>query len=639
MSDEPNIVRYMRWLRDTGRFTAAQYDELWAWSVRDIEAFWQSIWDFFDVQASTRAECVLKGSSMPGASWFPGARLNYAEHVFRMADEQRPALIAINEQGTSDPWSWSRLRSETGAFAAYLRRIGIQPGDCIVGYLPNAPEALVAFLAASSLGATWSACNLDVAVAGVLSRFRQLEPKLLIAANGCRYGGREHDRRQAIQELQRELPSLKSTVVVPFLKSETGEVTWQAAIAQDAPLEFAQLPFDHPLWVLFSSGTTGAPKGIVHGHGGILLEQLKFLGLHMDLGPADRFLWHCSTSWVMWNVLVSGLLTGATIVLYDGSPNHPDAGRLWRIAEEHSLTVLGLSPAYLQLCAKDGIHPRANYQLSSLRSIGCTGAPIPLAAYQWVRDEVGENVPLHSVSGGTDVAGGFVGGCPTVPVYPGESSVRCLGAAVEAWNESGQRVVDEVGELVITRPMPSMPVFFWNDPDGRRYRDSYFDTYPGVWRHGDWVTVTARGSVIVHGRSDATLNRQGVRMGSAEIYQAVEALPEIQESLVVGVEQAEGRYWMPLFVHLKPGAELDEALRQRIVDAIRKAASPRHVPDEIIEVPGLPHTLTGKRLEVPVKRILLGTSATKALNLGAVDRPELIETFVQLAARRASQLK
>ncbi len=635
---EPNIVRYMQWLQTSRNVHAADYDELWQWSTTHLEDFWESIWSYFKVQASVPHEKVLIAQDVQSAKWFSGARLNYAEHVFRVADDNKPALLAIDEYGKREDWSWERLRRETGALAAYLRRLGVKPGDRVVGYLPNCPEAIVSFLAVSSVGAVWSACNQDVPVSGVLSRFRQLEPNVFIATNGCRYAGRDHDRLQAITEIQQELSTLKSTVIIPRLNAASSvhgsNVTWGEAIRENAELKFEQLPFDHPLWVLYSSGTTGAPKGIVHGHGGILIEQYKFSSFHLDLGPQDRFFWHCSTSWVMWNVLVSALLVGSTIILYDGSPNFPDAGRLWKITQDQSVTVLGLSPAYLQLCAKEGIRPRTTYDLSALRSVGCTGSPIPLAAYAWMRDEVGENIPLNSTSGGTDIGGGFVGGCPIVPTYPGENSVRCLGVAAAAWNEAGEPVIDEVGELVITKPMPSMPIYFWSDPDGMRYRDSYFDIFPGVWRHGDWVTVTQKGSVIVHGRSDATLNRHGVRLGSAEIYQSIEGLSEIQESLIVGIEQEGGKYWMPLFVHLCDGASLNDVIKNKIVDAIRKSASPRHVPDEIIQVEGFPHTLTGKRLEVPIKRILLGTPVEKALNLGAIDRPDLIEAFVKLASRQ-----
>jgi len=634
-----NITSFMSWLQETDRVTVGDYQGLWSWSVDHIEEFWQAIWDYFEVQATGAPEGVLTDSTMPGAIWFPGTKLSYAEHVFRMANDQRAALVAVDETGASEEWSWGRLRRETGAFAGYLRDVGVKKGDRVVGFIPNIPEAIVAFLAASSIGAVWSVCNQDVAVPGVLARFKQLEPTVMVASDGVRYGGRPHDRGNAISELQDNLPTLTSTVIVPRLglaatTPGTPQTTWQEAIANAAPLQPVAVPFDHPLWVLFSSGTTGPPKGIVHGHGGILLEQFKFLAFHLDLKPRDVFFWYCSTSWVMWNLVVSALLTGSKIVLYDGSPGIPHMGRLWDISAGHSVTVLGVSPAYLQSCAKDGVRPSATYDLAALRSIGCTGAPVPPSAYRWVSQEVGSEMPLYSLSGGTDVAGGFVAGAPILPIWAGENSGRCLGVAAEAWNDDGRPVAGEVGELVITKPMPSMPLHFWADPDGERYHDAYFDVFPGVWRHGDWITLTDRGSVVVHGRSDATLNRYGVRLGSSEIYQAVEMLPEIQESLVVGTELPDGGYWLALFVHPAEGVNLDEALAKRINTTIREQASPRHVPDDILEVAGLPHTLTGKRLEVPIKRILLGAPVSQVLNLSAVDRPELIEFFANLAATR-----
>lgn len=638
VAHDSNIVRYMSWLKHAGIAHANDYATLWNWSVRDPEAFWSSIVAFHSIGLPGGESPVLASREMPGARWFPNARVNYAEQVFRMANDSHPAMITHGEDGTDGVWSWQRLQHETAAFAHFLKTQGVVAGDCVVGYLPNIAETVVAFLAASSLGATWSACNLDVAVAGVLSRLQALHPKVLVAADGSRYAGHAHERSEALQAIRQGLPTLKATVVVPrlgiSLEPAPGQWTWRDAIAQSAPLTFVELPFDHPLWVLFSSGTTGAPKGLVHGHGGIVLEQLKFLGLHIDLRRGDRFFWYCSTSWVMWNIQVSGLLLGATIVLYDGSPVHPDAGALWRIADADDIDILGVSPAYLQASEKDKVKPRVGRSLRKLRSVGCTGSPIPQAAYDWVEAELGPHVPLNSISGGTDVASAFVGGCPILPVYPGENSARCLGVAAEAWSETGHPLVNEVGELVVTLPMPSMPLRFWNDTDGRRYREAYFEMFPGVWRHSDWVTLTPRGSVVVHGRSDATLNRQGVRLGSAEIYQAVEALPEIREALVVGVELPGGNYWMPLFVHLNEGSCIDAALKARIADAIRRSASPRHVPDEVIAVSGIPHTLTGKKLEVPIKRILLGAEVAAVINPNAVDRPELLRQFSELAISR-----
>ncbi|MFG1667751.1 acetoacetate--CoA ligase [Streptomyces sp. Y7] len=633
-----NLTKFARWLRTRRGIDVDDYQRLWQWSVRDLEGFWGALWEFFDISASAPPSAVLADRAMPGATWFPGSRLNYAEHVFRAADPERPALIAVDENGRRTDWSWAELRRRTAALAAHFRELGVRPGDRVVGYLPNIPQAVVAFLATASVGAVWSSCGQDFAPASAIDRFVQLEPVVLITADGYLYGGRRQDRRSALDELRTSLPTLRGTVLVDNLGlrydfTDT-TVAWEEATGSEAELACAPVAFDHPLWALFSSGTTGKPKGIVHGHGGILLEHLKFTVLHLDLRPGDRFLWYTTTSWMVWNVLVSGLLSGATIVLYDGSPAHPGTDRLWQVADDCEVSVLGVSAGYLLACEKSGVQPAAHYELAALRSVNSTGSPLPESGFRWVRDNVSAVVPVVSASGGTDTCSAFVGGAPWLPVRAGEIPAPCLGAAVAAWNEAGQPVVDQVGELVITEPMPSMPLHFWNDEDGARYRDAYFGTYPGVWRHGDWITVTSHGGIVVHGRSDATLNRMGVRLGSAEIYQAVESLPEVLESLVVGVEEPDGGYWMPMFVALAPDARLDDSLRARIEEAIRTQASPRHVPDEIVRVPAVPHTLTGKRLEVPVKKILLGTPAASAVNAGSVDQPELLALYAELAAER-----
>lgn len=632
-----NIAQFLAWLRSTGRADLADYEQLHAWSVTELEAFWHAVWDHANIRTDVPPNRVLASSEMPGTEWFPGTNLNYAEQVFA-SEGAGTAFIAVTET-SSTVWSWDRVHDEVAALTHHLReQVGVRPGDRVVGYLPNGAEALIAFLATAAIGAVWAVCNPDLSARSVLDRLAQLEPTVLVASESHRYAGKLHDRRAAVAEIQEGLPTLREVIVVPSAvtpwRSSPSISSWTEATSQPAELTFHRVPFDHPLWVLFSSGTTGTPKGIVHGHGGVVLEHHKYLALQFDLGPGDRYFWFATTSWVMWNLQVSGLLVGATIVLYDGSPTFGGSDRLWEVVEEQQVTVFGTSAGYLLTCAKEGSRPGRTRDLGSLRILGSTGSPLPASGYEWVRDAVSDDLPVISTSGGTDVATAFVGGSPLTPVVAGEISVSCLGAAVEAWDEHGRAVVDEVGELVVTRPMPSMPVAFWADPDGSRYRAAYFDTYPGVWRQGDWVTLTARGTVIVHGRSDATLNRMGVRLGSAEIYQAIEHLAEIHESLVVGVERPDGGYWLPLFVQLADGGEVNEQLERTVSDAIRRAASPRHVPDEIIAVSAIPHTLTGKKLEIPIKRILQGADPREVLNLGSVDQPGLIDEFVRLAEAR-----
>jgi len=620
-----------------------RYRDLHAWSVKDLGAFWGTVADFF--QLGLDGAEPLADERMPGASWFPGTRLNFADHALRPgADPARAgavAVTAVDESGETATLTWAQLRAQAGAFAGTLRGLGVQPGDRVVGYLPNIAETLVAFLASASIGAVWSACAQDYAAAGAATRFAQLAPVVLVAADGYRWNGRAIDRRAEVTELQRLLPSLRATVHVPHLGLEAppsgsagARLSWEQATSTAHPLRAEPVAFDAPLWVLFSSGTTGRPKGIVHGHGGIVLEHLKLHGLHNGLGPGQPLFWYTSTNWVMWNITAGALLAGAPVVLYDGSPTYPDPMRLWRIAADHRAAVLGVSPGYLTASGKAGLHPGAELDLSALRTVGVTGAPLTAGPYYWVRDRVGPHVQTASSSGGTDVASGFAGSTPVTPVWPGELSGPLLGVALESWDDHGQPRTGQVGELVITRPMPSMPLRFWDDPDGQRYRDAYFAPWPGTWRHGDWAEITAHGGVIISGRSDATLNRNGVRLGSADIYTVIEALPEISDSLVIGAELGDGDYWLVLFVVLADGTGLTAELAEQIKSRIRTQTSPRHVPDDVIAVPALPHTRTGKRLEVPVKRLIQGHPLDAVAGADAVDNFPALAHFTGYAGGR-----
>ncbi|MCB5182953.1 acetoacetate--CoA ligase [Streptomyces antimicrobicus] len=635
------VTRFQAWAAEHhGAPADGGYPALHRWSVEELDTFWRAVADWFDVRFTTPYEQVLADRSMPGAQWFTGATLNYAEHALRAGEDPAraadPALLCVDETHEIVPVTWAELRRQVGALAAELRALGVRPGDRVSGYLPNIAEGVVALLATAAVGGVWTSCAPDFGARSVLDRFQQVEPVVLFTVDGYRYGGKEHDRREVVAELRRDLPSLRAVVHIPLLGTPApeGALTWSDLVAGDAEPVFEAVPFDHPLWVLYSSGTTGLPKAIVQSQGGILVEHLKQLGLHCDLGPGDRFFWYTSTGWMMWNFLVSGLLTGTTVVLYDGSPGHPDTAAQWRIAERTRATLYGTSAAYVMACKKAEVHPGRDFDLSSVKCVATTGSPLPPDGFRWLHDEVADDLWIASVSGGTDVCSCFAGCVPTLPVHIGELQAASLAVDLQSWDPSGKPLTGEVGELVVTNPMPSMPVRFWNDPDGSRYRESYFEMFPGVWRHGDWITLTDRGSVVIHGRSDSTLNRQGVRMGSADIYEAVERLPEIKESLVIGLEEPDGGYWMPLFVQLAPGATLDQALLDRIKSTIRTELSPRHVPDEVIEVPGIPHTLTGKRIEVPVKRLLQGTPLAKAVNPGSVDNLDLLHFYEELARSR-----
>jgi acetoacetyl-CoA synthetase len=616
-----------RFARAVGR--EGPYEELWRWSVDDLEGFWSAVWDFFDVQASQPYERVLGRREMPGAQWFPGARLSYAEHFFRDRDDDAVAIRHAGELRELSQWTWGELRDQTARMASGLRRLGVGPGDRVAAYMPNVPETIAAFLASAAIGAIWSSAAPEFGARSVIDRFGQIEPKVLLGVDGYRYGGRDFDRTTVVQEIAGEIGA--EAIRFGYLDG-TG---WPADLLADPePLSFEQLPFDHPLWVLYSSGTTGLPKAIVHGQGAILLEHLKHLRLHLDAQEGDRLFWFTTTGWMMWNFLVGALLTPASIVLYDGSPATPDLGALWDLAERTGMTAFGTSASYIASCMKAGVEPRAGRDLSALRGVGSTGSPLSPEGFDWVYEHVGADTWLFSMSGGSDLCTAFVGGVPTLAVHEGELQARSLGAKVEAFDEDGSSLVGEVGELVLTEPMPSMPIGFWGDRDGSRLRDSYFSTYPGVWRHGDWIEITPRGSAIIYGRSDSTINRGGIRMGTSEIYRAVLAVDEVVDALVVDVDRSPTHPdgWMPLFVVLREDASLDEDLVKRIKARVREDCSPRHVPNEVHAIAEVPRTLSGKALEVPVKRILMGQPPDTAASRESLANPAALDYFVELAA-------
>lgn len=612
------------------------YSELWQWSVDNLPAFWEGIWDYFDVMADGERQPVLTTQAMPGARWYPNARLNYAEHIFRMATGDRPALIARSEGEPVRVMGWKELQDTTAALAAQLRRLGVQPGDRVASYLPNRVETVAAFLACASIGAIWSSCAPDMGVSVVLDRLQQIEPVVLFATGSYSYNGKLHDRSGAVSQLLEALPSVRAVVHVPGPGADQtmpwpNRLEWSEATCEPAEPNYTRLPFEHPLWIVYSSGTTGLPKAMVHSHGGIVLTHLKTMALQHDLRPGDRLMFLGSTGWIVWNLQVGALLTGASVVLYDGNPSWPDATALWRFLGEQRVTLLGCGAAYLMNCMKEGLRPGDFADLSRLRAINSTGSPLSVEAYQWVYEAVKPDVWLASISGGTDIASGFVACSPTLPVHAGEIQCRELGVAAFAYNEQGEPVIDEVGELVITAPMPSMPVRFWGDEGMKRYQDSYFDVFPAVWRHGDWIRFTARGTSVIYGRSDSTINRFGIRIGTAEIYRVVEEIAEVRDSMVVDLEYLGRPSFMPLFVQLMPGRQLDEALIQRILYQIRAKASARHVPNDVVAVADIPRTLSGKKMEVPVRKLLLGVALSKVANPDAMQNPASLDFFVGYA--------
>lgn len=648
--ESANVTEFRQWLAAERGRNVNNYHELWRWSVSDPEAFWAAAWDYYDVDADesydvVKATTALPGDpdftgAMPGEGWFEGATLNYVDHVFCNRSDDRPALIAASEAGQTEEISWDELEDSVAGMAAWLRDNGVGAGDRVVGYLPNVPQAVVSFLACASIGAVWSSCSPEFGVDSVVNRFRQVEPSVLVCVDGYSYGGTTYDRTEDVAAIREALPSLEGTVVVPNLgEAPTGDLAnateWETVRTHaTGPLETRSLPFRHPLWVLFSSGTTGLPKPIVHGHGGIVLEHHKALDIHMDLDPGDRFFWYTSTAWMMWNYLIAGLLVGAVPVLYAGSPTHPDHGAMWDLAASEDVNLFGTSASYLLSCRDEGIEPKEAYDLDALETIGQTASPLPPEGYEYVYESVDEDVWLNSVSGGTDVCSGFLAGTPTLPVAAGELQARALGCNLAVYDDDGDPAVGSRGELVVRDPMPSMPLYFWDDLNDGRYRESYFQEYPGAWRHGDLMKLTESGTAVVYGRSDATINRQGIRMGTSEIYSVVEDASAVEDSLAVGVEQGGSDYYFPLFVVTAEGKSLDDSLSSSLKSELRSVLTPHHVPDEIVEVESIPRNLVGKKLEVPAKRLLQGERLEDVINLENTEDPAATESF----ARRLDRL-
>ncbi len=631
IKEKANLTAYLRWLNNRG-LLFSDYHKLWEWSVASPEEFWKSLWQYFDIRHEGEITAVMQGSRMPHISWFEGTYLNYAEHIFRKNTTRYPAVISLDEQGKVKEITWQELVNNVSSLQQFLKAQGLQKGDRVAAYLPCIPEATMAFLATASLGAIWSSCSPDFGLQAVLDRFAQIEPVILFTVMNYRYNGNIHDKSDVVQSVVQAIPSIRYVVVInaDSLPQDSRYTTWEQAIARPAAtVQFERVPFSHPLWVLYSSGTTGMPKAMVHSHGGILLEHLKYLTFHNDIHPGERCFWFTTTGWMMWNYIQSSLLCGGTLVLYDGSPSFPDLNRLWKMADDLTIAHFGTSAAFIISCAKAGINPGKSFKLTNLRSVGSTGSTLPPEGFNWIYTYVKKDVWLASISGGTDVCSAFVGGNPLLPVYAGEIQCRALGSKVEAFDQSGKPVEEQVGEMVITKPLPSMPVYFWNDKHFERYTESYFEMFPGVWRHGDWIKITRRGGVIIYGRSDATLNRAGVRIGTSEIYRAVDKVAEVSDSLIVCIELPGGNFWMPLFVKLKEGVTLTESLKKTINDTIRLATSPRHVPDEIIAIEDIPYTISGKKTETPVKKILMGSRPEEVINPGALRNPESLNLYTK----------
>lgn len=644
---DSNLARYQRWLKHERARDLTDYDSMWRWSVSDPDGFWRSIWDYFDVLHDGSFEHALGGRGMRGVRWFEGARVNYAEHMLRheaIAAASEVAFHHLSEARALDTMSWHEVGSRVRALATKLRSIGVAPGDRVVSYMPNVPEAAIAMMATTAIGAVWSAAAIEFGVRTVVDRFAQITPKVMFAADGYRFGGKDFHREAEVRHIAEQLPSLEHVVWLSYLDPDAaipdlpGAMSWRDALDGQAitrdQFRFERVAYDHPLWIVFSSGTTGLPKPIVHSHVGVLVEHLKLMHFHINLRPGAVMFFYSTTGWMMWNILLAALLAGGSAVLYDGNPAHPSPDLLWRLAADTGATSFGASPTYVQMMQKGGLRPGGTHDLSRLESVIVSGAPSTPETFDWFYRCVKQDLWVTSQSGGTELCSGFVGAVPTLPVYAGEIQARMLGMDVHAWSESGEELTDEVGELVVTSPFPSMPLRFWNDPGDERYRESYFDHFPGVWRHGDFLRINRRGGCYIYGRSDSTLNRHGVRIGSAEIYRAVEQVEGVLDSLVVCCELPGGNFFMPLFLKLQPNVSLDDELRRRIAERLREDCSPRHVPDRMYQVEAVPYTLTGKKMEIPVRRILMGWPLEKAASRDAMSNPEAIDWFVRFARER-----